>query len=249
MTVRIESGAIEKLVQILRAGYYFAGTCFLIALGGLVWNVRAPAAALLRDTDATMQETHAGIVAAKPKISVAYEQIFDPKKGAAENVVLLVRTVREGVDTIRKMEIRERQSFDTQLALANGTATKLNGMLDDGDAVIKMLKDKVPGFTAQLSRLGDDFHINLLASHEMLEAVIADLDDPDIKKSLGNVAELTAALKEIAAHGDRVMVDVEKVADHYEIKLDSPMTRGQKFIVGAKVAAAIIGNLFKASLP
>jgi hypothetical protein len=154
--------------------------------------------------------------------------------------------------TFAQTAAKERDAFaaqqDSYLRLTNRGVNVLDAAatatLKFGEAA-DSLKTIAPAVTAQVEQVGADVRVTLTATRAMAEAVTADLNDPAIKASLANVEGLTAALKTAAEHGDKVMLDVEKVADHYELKIDTPATAGQKFRAGAIVVARILGDFMK----
>lgn len=235
-------GTISYISEVFR-GIFFASAVFFVLYG--VYLAREAEQGIKSDH----AQVHSALLAAKPKVGQAYNQLFNPDTGVPANADKLVRAVRSTVDTFHQMAVTERVTYyEPQLKLANDTAQRFNDMLATAQDMMKKLNAAGPSLYAQIMQTTNDMHLTFTASARALNALADDLSDPSIKQSLDNVAGLTAALRDAAQHGDKVAIDVEKIADHYEIKIDSPLTKGQKFVVGAKVASVIIGNLFKGVL-
>jgi hypothetical protein len=224
MTVRITGGAIEQASTVVRN---VAVTALVIYMG------------ILLHEEVPLLNEDGGAVA-------------DFARAQKIPVQKLIANWTAPAIIASQMLANERDAQAAQLKSIQTLTVQMTTLTTQGNAdmvklgeLIDSMKSIAPAITTQITRVGDDIHISLVATGAMVDAVTKDLNDPSIKLSLVQIAQITATLRDAAAKGDRIMLDVEKVADHYEIKLDSPATLGQKFKAGALFAARILGDFIK----
>lgn len=228
---------LKNIAETFRALCYGAATIFFVYASTVLHSAAAAAPAEVAQFNSSVR----GITDFVDAQKIPVQHLFAQSTASFAIGNQMLANERDN----QKAQLDFFNQFSTQaIAAVKSTNTSVTKLGEAADT----LKTIAPALTTQINRIGDDFHVTLMASHDMITAMIADLSDPAIKTSLGNVAELTAALRDVAVKGNAIALDVKKVADHYEIKLDSPATTGQKFVVGAKVASVIIGNLFKGVL-